>query len=134
MEQHVKIIGVLDIVFGILGVLGGIVMIIAFIAGGAGIGATGQQGAGGAGAARAGVGLIAGLITIAVSGFEIYVGSQLQQYKSWARVVQIILGILALPGFPIGTALGIYYLWAMFNKDTVALFEQRQTPPMTRAA
>ena len=133
MEQHVKIIGVLDIVFGILGVLAGIVMIIAFLAGGAGIGATGQAGAGGAGAALAGVGLVAGLITIAVSGFEIYVGSQLQQYKSWARIVQIIIGVISLPGFPIGTALGIYYLWAMLNKDTAALFEQ-QTPSMPKAA
>lgn len=133
MEQHVKIIGVLDIVFGILGVLGGIVMIIAFLVGGAGIGATGQQGAGGAGAAMAGLGLVAGLFVIVMSGFEIYVGSKLQQYKSWARIVQIIFGVISLPGFPIGTALGAYFLWAMLNKDTTALFEQG-TPSIPKAA
>lgn len=134
MEQHVKIIGVIDIVFGILGVLGGILIIVAFLLGGAGIGASGEQGAGGAGAIVAGVGLIGGLFAIAISGFQIYVGSRLQQYKSWARVVQIILGVISLPGFPVGTALGVYFLWAMLNEDTKQLFEQKQRPTMRQAA
>ncbi len=129
MEQHVRIIGILDIAFGILGVIGGVIMMIAFIVGGAGLSTSGEQGAGGAGAALAGTGLIVGLIVIALSGFEIYVGSKLQQYRPWARIVQIIFGVLSLPGFPIGTALGIYYLWAMLNKDTASLFEEKTTMP-----
>jgi len=133
MEQHVRIIGILDIVFGILGVIGGIIMTIAFMLGGAGIGASGEQGAGGAGAAFAGIGLFVGLIVIAASGFEIYVGSKLQERRPWARIVQIIFGVLSLPGFPVGTALGVYFLWAMLNKDTAALFDENK-PSMPKAA
>jgi hypothetical protein len=133
MEQHVKIIGVLDIVFGILGIIAGFGLLVMFMVGGAGISSTGQEGAGSAGAALAGIGLIGGLFVIAISGFEVYVGTQLRQYKSWARVVQIIIAVLMLPGFPVGTALGIYYLWAMLNKDTVDLFEEKNTS-MPRAA
>lgn len=134
MEQHVKIIGILDIVFGIIGIIGGIAILLAFTLGAASVGTSGAEGAGGAAGALASVGLVGGLLTIAFSSFEIYVGTQLRQYKSWTRVVQIILGVLSLPGFPVGTALGIYFLWAMLNKDTVTLFEQKSTPAGRMAA
>jgi hypothetical protein len=42
---------------------------------------------------------------------------------SWARILVIILAILNLILFPIGTVIGIYTLWAMFNDETKALFE-----------
>ena len=45
------------------------------------------------------------------------------KYKSWARILVIILAILNLIVFPIGTAIGIYTLWVMFNDETKALFE-----------
>lgn len=125
METHVKIIGILDIVFGVLGVIGGVVLIIGFLIGAAGLGATGEQGAAGGAAVLASVGLIAGILVLAFSVLEIIVGVQLQAYRPWARIVQIIFGVLSLPGFPIGTALGAYYLWAMLNSETAALFEQK---------
>ena len=123
MEQHVKIIGILDIVFGVLGVLAGIGLMIAFMAGAAGVGVSGEQGAGGAAAVLASVGLFGGIIIIGMSAFEIIVGIKLKAHKSWARIAQIIFGALSLTGFPVGTALGVYYIWAMTNKDTAVLFE-----------
>jgi len=129
MEQHVKIIGILDIVSGVIGVIAGVVILIAFLVGAAGVGASGEQGAGAGAAALASVGLVGGIFLIAVSVFEIIVGMKLRAYKSWARIVQIIFGVMSLPGFPIGTALGVYYLWAMLNKDTTTLFEQRSELP-----
>lgn len=133
MEQHVKIVGVLDIVFGILGIIAGIAMIGMFLIGGASISTSAQQGAGGMAAAFAGIGLLGGIVVIAVSTLEVIVGVQLQQYKNWARIVQIIIAIISLPGFPVGTALGIYFLWAMLNQETVMLFEDRNST-MKRAA
>jgi len=33
--------------------------------------------------------------------------------EPWARMLGLALGFLALPRFPLGTALGIYTLWAL---------------------
>lgn len=123
VDQHVKIIGILDIVFGALGALVGFIMLIAFALGSALIGASGERGAAGLAAIVASLGLIGGVLILAISIFEIFVGINLQAYKSWARIVQIIFAALGLFSFPIGTAFGIYALWAMLNKDTIPLFE-----------
>ena len=60
------------------------------------------------------------LIFAAIYGF---VGFQLTKLAGWARIAAIVLGVLALCGFPIGTIVGgiiIYFL--AFDKDTVAAF------------
>jgi len=118
MDTNVKILGWLWIIIGGLGILGSLCM----------------------GAAIAGGGLIsedetAILVTLIVAGvcgsvfflenvLNIIAGFGLLKYKSWARILAIILGIINLFGFPIGTALGIYTLWAMFNQETKQLFER----------
>jgi hypothetical protein len=56
-------------------------------------------------------------------------GYGLLQYKNWARILAIILAIINLPLFPIGTAVGIYTLVIMFNKETKVLFSSEGTPP-----
>jgi hypothetical protein len=45
----------------------------------------------------------------------------LLKYKAWARILAIVLAILNLILFPIGTLIGIYTLWVMFNDETKAL-------------
>jgi len=54
-------------------------------------------------------------------------GYGLLKYKSWARILAIILAILNLILFPIGTALGIYTLVIMFNDEAEALFNGEVT-------
>ena len=54
----------------------------------------------------------------------ILAGYGLLNYMSWARILVIILAILNLILFPIGTTIGIYSLWVMFNDETKALFEK----------
>jgi len=58
----------------------------------------------------------------------ILAGSGLVKYKSWARILAIILAILNLILFPIGTALGIYTLVIMFNDEAEALFRGESSP------
>jgi len=65
---------------------------------------------------------IPGIIAYAVTGYG------LLNYKGWARILAIILAILNLILFPIGTALGIYTLVIMFNKETEALFNGDVAP------
>jgi len=49
-------------------------------------------------------------------------GYGLLHYKPWARIVGIILSAISLINIPIGTAIGVYGLWVLLNKDTERLF------------
>jgi len=66
-----------------------------------------------------------GALCFFLPGIVAYIlaGYGLLNYKSWARLLAIVLAILNLILFPIGTAIGIYTLWVMFNDETKALFE-----------
>lgn len=44
--------------------------------------------------------------------------------QSWARVLAIIFGCLALLSFPFGTALGIYTLWVLVPGDSEREYRQ----------
>jgi len=48
-------------------------------------------------------------------------GIGLLKHKHWARVLAIVLAVLALASFPIGTAAGIYTLWVLSHKETEQL-------------
>jgi hypothetical protein len=119
MEQHIKVLSVLFVILGILG----IVVAVAFLALGAGTAATilSQDNSNEArvGAARAG-----GCITFIAALFgimaipSIIAGWGLSQRKSWARILTIILAILSLPQFPVGTAIGVYALVILFNDES----------------
>jgi hypothetical protein len=51
------------------------------------------------------------LLILAAGG--VCVGLGLMQHAPWARAAAIILGVLALFHFPLGTALGVYTLWVL---------------------
>jgi hypothetical protein len=58
--------------------------------------------------------VIGGLILLkAAAGF--IAGWGLLQRESWARVLSLVVGFLALFNIPIGTALGIYTLWVLLS-------------------
>ena len=42
-------------------------------------------------------------------------GVGLMMRRSWARVLVLILGILHLMAFPVGTALGAYTMWVLLK-------------------
>ena len=56
-----------------------------------------------------------GLFTILFFSFVyIFVGKSIRSEKRWAtRYVGFILALLSLLSFPIGTAIGIYAIWAL---------------------
>src|SRR5690348_14834146 len=61
-------------------------------------------------------GLIWGGIGFWIAGFavlEIFTAWGLFERRPWARILALVLGILALLRFPFGTALGIYTLWVL---------------------
>ena len=56
---------------------------------------------------------VAGSSLLILAAGGVCVGLGLMQHAPWARAAAIILGVLALFHFPLGTALGIYTLWVL---------------------
>ncbi|MEJ2599260.1 MAG: hypothetical protein P8Z00_13070 [Anaerolineales bacterium] len=120
MDTHIKVLGWLYIVLGVLGLLGTGVVVLILV--GSGL-ISGDQTA------------ISVLVIVAaiVGGFLVLVslpgivaGAGLLGYRPWARILTLILGILNLPGFPVGTVLGVYTLYVLLDDETARLFNGAQ--------
>jgi len=121
IEQHVKILGILYIVIGGLGVAAALIVFGVF--------------GGIAGVARAGehaeavpllvlLGGLAMIVVLAISAPSLIAGVGLLYFKPWARALTIILSVIHLFSVPLGTALGIYGLWVLLQRETEPLFRQ----------
>jgi hypothetical protein len=120
MKDHVKVIGILWVIFGAFWICLSVFALLVFL----------------------GVATIPNvedispailrLIGIIVSSFlgllglpQILGGLGLLAGKEWARILVLVLAFLALPNVPFGTALGIYTMIVLFNPETVRLFQGR---------
>jgi hypothetical protein len=126
MQTHVKVLGVLMIALSAIGLLAALGLGAIF-----GIGAFATAASGDSDALLAlpiigitGTLLTAFLVIISLPG--LIAGWGLLSYKNWARIVAIVLCALQLINFPFGTAIGIYGLWVLLNRDTERLFS---SPP-----
>ena len=135
MAQHVKILAVLHIVLSALTLTAGLIMLLVFggLAGLLGVTDLHQSDPGFLGIALLGsVGGLIFLILLLVSLPGLIGGIGLLQFKPWARILMIIVSALDLLGFPFHTALGIYGLWVLFNRETEQLFGTTSFPAMPR--
>lgn len=78
----------------------------------------------------AGIGAFVAVICLVLGIPGIIAGIGVMQYRSWGRIVMIVLSALDLINVPLGTALGIYGLWVMLNKETEQLFLRPPVPAM----
>jgi hypothetical protein len=127
MRDHIRIIGILNIVMGCLIALVGIAGLVV-LGGIAGFltasGATGDYGNGAVAApllAMIGVGIAVFFLVLALP--SILGGWGLLKFKPWARVLMIVVSVFHLFHVPLGTALGIYGLWALLSEEGRLLFE-----------
>jgi hypothetical protein len=60
------------------------------------------------------------LAVLAIPG--IAAGYGLLTRKFWGRVLAIVMGILGLINFPIGTAVGLYTLWVLLQDEAIDYF------------
>jgi hypothetical protein len=121
VDQHVKIVAVLNIVMGILGVLIALGVLLLF-GGLAGVAGTEEADPSG----PVVLGLVGGLVFVTIAIFSvpcIIAGYGLLHFRPWAHTLTIVMSILNLLSVPFGTALGIYSLWVLMNKETKPLFK-----------
>jgi hypothetical protein len=64
-------------------------------------------------------------IILAIPG--IIGGIGLFKRKEWARILVLILSVLDLFHFPVGTAVGVYSIWALVQPEVVAEFGKQPT-------
>jgi hypothetical protein len=133
MAQHVKILGILHIVFGALCVFGGLIVLVV-MGGIAGIVGTSDQSQDAAVAVPilAAIGGFLCILCLVIGLPGLVGGIGLLQYKPWARITLIVLSALDLIHVPIGTALGIYGFWVLLNPQTEAMFNRPALPAMPR--
>jgi hypothetical protein len=118
MEKHINVVAALQIGLSILGILGGIfIFIILHITGDL---VNDEQ-------AR----LILSIIAKVLSLFIIIcclpgliAGISLFKRKEWARILTLIVSVIELINFPLGTAIGIYSIWALVQPEIVEQFKK----------
>lgn len=118
MRQHVSFVGALHIGFGLLGIAGALAIFFGFqlilnlveeepIA---------QN-------VLSFIGNSIGLILLFISSLGVIGGIGLFSFRSWARILVMIVSALNCLNVPVGTAKGIYSLWVLMQPETIELFE-----------
>ncbi len=119
MKQHVTVVAALNIGLGALGI---VVAVIAFVF-------------------LAGIGILSGdrdampiltFIATVAGGFlfvisvpDVIGGIGLIKRRSWARIMVLILSVLKLINFPLGTIVGVYSIWVLMQDEAVQLLSPR---------
>ena len=70
-------------------------------------------------------GAFAAAIMVAFALPGLLAGYGLLTLKPWARPLTIVLGVLDLFRFPLGTILGVYTLWVMLSTEGAAEFKRQ---------
>jgi hypothetical protein len=128
MEQHIKVLGILNIVFGSLGALGGIVILIIFGSAYGIVGAVSdfQSGAAIALPVIAVAGGAIAILLLLLSAPAIIAGIGLLQLRPWSKILGIVVSALHIFNIPFGTALGVYGLWVLCSQKSQSCFAESQ--------
>jgi hypothetical protein len=133
MRDHIRILAILNIIMGGLVALLGCLILL--LAGGAAtfLGAAIASGESNPSHAALTAPIIAAIgLAIAVFFFllslpSIIGGWGLLHYKSWSRVLMIVVSVLHLFHVPLGTALGVYGLWVLLSEEGRRILESGGT-------
>jgi hypothetical protein len=117
MRQHVPIVAWLNIAGSILVLLIAAFLLILLPV--IGVASGDREAAGILFAVAAGIGIF-----LAVLGLPgLIAGIGLLKRKNWGRIVAIVVSFLNLLNFPLGTLLGGYSLWVLFQEAASTYFE-----------
>ncbi len=117
MQDHIKIIGILWIIFGIFSLIGAFFLFMVLF----GVSLIPDMGEIAPGILRF-VAIAIGLFLALLGVPKIVGGLGLLRQREWARILVLAVSFLSLINFPFGTALGIYSIVILFNQETLKLF------------
>lgn len=116
MEQHIKTVAALTIGLSILCILIGLFLFTLL----AGIGFLADNEEASVVLVAVGSFLAFFLLILSIPG--IIGGIGLYKRREWARILVLVLSVMQLINFPIGTGIGIYSIWVLIQKETILLF------------
>ncbi len=117
-KDHNKMLGIFLLIHGGIQALGGI--FVSLFYGGMGIAFMSnarraeEQTVGGIFLVIA---VIAGIFVLLFAGFALFAGWKVFKEKPIGRTLGIVASCIALLGFPLGTALGVYGLWFLLGEQ-----------------
>jgi len=122
MENHVKAVGIIHIAFSVFGILIAVVLftVLNIVAKMPDVDEEAMR-------VLQIVGMVVPWFMIVVSLPGIVGGIGLLKQQGWARILILIKAFLDLVSFPIGTAIGIYSIWVLFDKRTEKIFAKSKT-------
>lgn len=116
MENHIRVLGLLNIA---VGTLNGLIALFQFLFfGGAFVLSTYLR----VSTPVAAVWLWAMLVLMVPS---IVIGIALLGFRGWTRSAGIVLSVFELLNVPLGTMIGLYGLWVLFSDGADLIFSQR---------
>lgn len=123
MEKHVNVIAALQIGLSIFGIIIGIVAFVVLRLVGNFVEDPDAQ------FILPTIANVALVFFILMSIPGIIAGLGLFGRKEWARILTLILAVIHLMNFPVGTAVGVYSIWALAQTETIALFTSSKNLP-----
>jgi hypothetical protein len=137
MRDHLRVLGILNIVWSSISIAIGLVVLLVFggLAGffaatGFGSGDIGNSGGLVVAPFMAVIGVVIVLMICIVSLPALIAGIGLVKFRPWSRVLGIIISVLHLFSVPVGTALGIYGLWVLFQPEARQVLESGPVLPV----
>jgi hypothetical protein len=128
MKNHVTLVGVLHLGFGVMGIMVAALIYALFM----GIGVVSGDEEAFAILTLVATPLAALLVVLSLPG--VLGGIWLLKYRRWARVVILIVSVLDLVNIPFGTALGVYSLWVLLHSETEKLFSAAAGTPLPQGS
>jgi len=117
MKTHLEVVGLIDLIAGVFFTVMGVLVSLGVL--------LFAPWVNGASLWRPGDAVTVLAVVLGVSGLLLVIGIPsliagvgLLKKKRWARVVAIMVAILAVTSFPIGTGAGIYTLWVLTRTET----------------
>lgn len=118
VEKHTKILGALFIAGGALHIFGGILLTMLLVGGALFVGQGRLL------TLVATIAMVAGAVSIIKGIPEIIAGWAILLRKKWGRILGIVMAALDIFYIPLGTALGVYAFWVLFNGETEKLLNE----------
>lgn len=118
MEKHITVVAVLRLGLSILGLITGVILYVLLYAFGYLVDDLQVK------TVLSIIVNIAMVVLIVLSIPGIIAGIGLLKRKEWARILTLILSALDLINFPLGTALGVYSIWALVQPEVMAEFNK----------
>jgi len=56
----------------------------------------------------------------------------LLSYKTWGKIITLVMGGLGLINVPVGTLKGVYIIWALVQPETNQLFDEKEKGSITQ--